>query len=535
MHQNINKIKLGLLVAGMFLCLLQIWLPAYFVTGDGACHLYNAQILHDLWGHKNMDYYTRFYQLLSAPNPNWFTSVCLTCLLFLAKGVIAEKVFITLYLFVYVTGCYRLLNRLSGNNSYWPAVAIILVFNHLLTKGFYNFSFSIAFLLWFIEVWLAYMSRRQIKHLILFILLSVITFFAHGMAFAIACMACYALTVSHVLADNNSGKIKTLIHALRTLTLCLIPCLALLAKFAFSTGKGISIPLAHNGGALGNLIHFTTLINYSNTEAAYSLITAIVLVALFIAGVVCRSWTGRKLHQYDGLLLTWAVVLFVYVFFPDNIFGQGAMLINLRMQLYVFVFMCLCIAYLPINRSMLNAGVAVLLLCFAGNCIARIPTAVTAGRAEADVMGAEQYIKPYSTVLTMTFAYQGKDKNNKDISDRQWIFCHPANYVGAAKPLIMLDNYEANMGYFPLIWQYNVNPYVHLGHAIEGMAEDANISDYSNKTGVKIDFIVMFCFDSSALQNQKFAAVYKEVQTLYHVVYTSPAKRTILYELNQYK
>ena len=41
-----------LLLAGYAICLLQIWLPGYYLTGDGPCHLYNAQILHDLWAGK---------------------------------------------------------------------------------------------------------------------------------------------------------------------------------------------------------------------------------------------------------------------------------------------------------------------------------------------------------------------------------------------------------------------------------------------------------------------------------------------------
>ncbi len=38
-----------LLIVGLALCMLQLWLPAYYLTGDGPCHVYNAQVVHDIW------------------------------------------------------------------------------------------------------------------------------------------------------------------------------------------------------------------------------------------------------------------------------------------------------------------------------------------------------------------------------------------------------------------------------------------------------------------------------------------------------
>ena len=43
------------------------------------------------------------------------------------------------------------------------------------------------------------------------------------------------------------------------------------------------------------------------------------------------------------------------------------------------------------------------------------------------------------------------------------LFSHAAGYLGVEKRLVLLDNYEANTGYFPLRWRPEVNPYVHLG------------------------------------------------------------------------
>jgi hypothetical protein len=100
--------------------------------------------------------------------------------------------------------------------------------------------------------------------------------------------------------------------------------------------------------------------------------------------------------------------------------------------------------------------------------------------------------------------------------------------------LVILDNYEANMGYFPLRWTGNTNPYIHLGkdEGIEGDPPSADIEAYRKTTGVTIDYITFWCFDSSALQNEHFNALYAQIKSGYHLVYTSPTRRTILFEKN---
>ena len=122
-----KKTKILLLLAGVAICLLQIWLPPYFLTADGPCHVSNARIIHDLLGNNNVDFYTRFYSVVHYPNPNWLSHIVIALLLFGVKGVIAEKIFLSGYVLLSVFGFYSLLKRLCGNDSWWPFVAFIFV------------------------------------------------------------------------------------------------------------------------------------------------------------------------------------------------------------------------------------------------------------------------------------------------------------------------------------------------------------------------------------------------------------------------
>ena len=136
MQKTINV----LLFTGFALCLLQVWLPAYYLTGDGPSHLYNAQILHDAWCNENTGFYGRYYHIVYRPDPNWLSSMLLAMLLFAVKGAIAEKIFLTLYVALFVRGFYLLLAKIIGRNSYWLLAIFLFVFPHELAKGFYNSS-----------------------------------------------------------------------------------------------------------------------------------------------------------------------------------------------------------------------------------------------------------------------------------------------------------------------------------------------------------------------------------------------------------
>jgi hypothetical protein len=107
--------------------------------------------------------------------------------------------------------------------------------------------------------------------------------------------------------------------------------------------------------------------------------------------------------------------------------------------------------------------------------------------------------------------------------------------MGTEKPMIILDNYEANMGYFPLNWKEGVNPYHHLstGNGIEGQPPGADIAGYTKNTGVQIDYILMWCYDAKVADDDGYYKLQAQIDAGYHRVYASPSGRTMLWEKNK--
>jgi len=530
-----QKTQNYILLFGIALCLLQVWLPVYFVTGDGPCHVYNARVLHDLWSGKNTAFYTHFYNAVYKPNPNWLSTAVMAALMCIVNGVIAEKIFLSLYVLLFAGGFYLLLRKLSGNASWWPLVVFIFVFTHPLFKGFYNFSFSIAFYFWVVWSWLRFLEKNSVADACLFFLFAGLAFFTHLLAFVFAAVTCGALVASYALAIAKDAPIRRLTFFFRQaifLGLLLAPFILLMRWFTEKEG-GMRIQLYHHFRRLIELIEFRYIVNITHGEDFLAAITGVLLVTLFCLSLA-KYRKGIKIHKYDGFLFSLAFVTFVYLFFPEDFLGR-LILITLRVQLFVFIVMACCISYMLPSQKLKNISGIILFLVFIGLSIARIPCQARVSGGVADYVSSAPFIKPYSVVLPLDFSPNGKDAKGNMLADRNWLFCHASQYLGTFKPLIVLDNYEANMGYFPISWNADVNPYNHLSkeEGIEGQPPFATIAEYKKNTGVTIDYILMWCYDTSFLQNEHFKTFYAEINRQYHIIYTSPTGNTILYALNQ--
>jgi hypothetical protein len=523
------------MLLGIACCLIQVWAPACFLTGDGPCHVENAQILHDFWVNHNTALYARFYEVVYQPNPNWFSTFVMALFLFIVNGIIAEKLFLTCYIALYVSGFYRLLKRVSGNKSYWLLVIFSFVFTHALTKGFYNFSFGIAFYFWVVWSWLRYLEKKRLVNVLLFFLFTFLIFFAHLLAFVFAILTCVALILSYSTAAdserNKQDRKKFFIKNLLTLTLFISPFLAITAWFTTKEG-GMHLYFKPHFYRLVELAQFKHIVNFSHNELAWTTITGCALLLLFM--VCFTKLKGLlKVNKYDGFLWTFLFVGFIYLCFPDSILGRQ-MDMSLRTQLFVHILVAIVIAYRMRHEKLMMAGALVLFVCFIALSGLRFINQLSASGAEGELLAAGSVIKPNSVVLPLNFSPGGINKQGKVIADWNASFRHATQYLGTGKPLIILDNYEANAGYFPIQWKSSVNPYLFLaaGNGIEGIPPFARIALYKQQTGISIDYIIISGYNSSFLTDPDFKALYTEINAMYHIACAVPGGRVIVYEKN---
>ena len=72
----------------------------------------------------------------------------------------------------------------------------------------------------------------------------------------------------------------------------------------------------------------------------------------------------------------------------------------------------------------------------------RIPAHRKASALVEDYVSCVPHIADSSVVLVLNYDFNGRDFNGKEISDRNWLFIHGADYIGAYRAAIMSDNYK---------------------------------------------------------------------------------------------
>ena len=312
-----------LLFAGVFLCLLQIWLPTFFVSGDGPCHIANARVMHNWWTGTSVQFYQRFYYFNLHPHPNWLSHIILAGLMFAVNGLVAEKLLLTMYVLLMVTGIYRLLRLVAGRSTYWPLVLFLFVFHNLVAQGFYNFSYSIGFFCLLVAEWIRYLDDKKRKRLLYFFGLLLLTYFSHPVAFIMGGVTCGALAVSYAVAEKGSGASRMLMRILVVLGLCNVPLLLLFAGFANRQRTGSGPHLHFMPERLAELVRFEYLVNYDHREVLVAAISGVVFCAIFLLGLLQRIRAGKVVHRFDGFLIAFLFTFSLFPVVPNLMLGGG--------------------------------------------------------------------------------------------------------------------------------------------------------------------------------------------------------------------
>ena len=527
------KLLYALMIAGIAMCLVQIWWPAYYLTGDGPCHLYNAKVLHDIWGGHDASFYQRFYDVIYAPNPNWLSSIIMGWFMYFANAVVAEKLFLTIYALVLASGFYKVIKQVSGSSSYIITIVFLFVFHHTLAKGFYNFSLGTALYFWMVWSWLRFIAQRNTINTLLFFVFTGLTFFSQLLPFAFGAITCFSLLISHIATSTPSKRPRAFefIRATAEFGVLMAPYIALMLWFTDKQG-GAAIELKHHFYRMVELVQYKYGIVASAREELFAAISGFTIVTMFIVALVMRVRQKEWVNKYDGFIYSFAILLIIYLFFPED-FMHRAILITMRTQLFLLAIAGTVVAY-TLPQKIKNAGGLVMMCCFIALSFIRFGVMNDAADAVKDYNSVAPYIKPYSVVLPLDLAPEGVNPRANTIANRNYPFTHALHYTGCSKPLILLDNYEANTGYFPLLWQYKMNPYAHLstGNGIEGLPPSADIDHYVATSGTPINYIVVWGYVSKFAGDPGFDGLQQCIGQHYHRIYTSASGRTTLFELN---
>ena len=492
-QEKFNRLEKYLFYVVIVINLIPVLANQFFPTMDGPAHLYNSNIINSLLLENNDLHH--FFVFNQEPVPNWTGHFILAVLNSFLPSFIAEKILILFYLIALPLSFRALIKTINPKNVIFSYLIFPFLYSFLFLLGFYNFSLGLVLLFVSLNYWLKNEgSLTSAKKILLLFLLTTITYFTHVFVFALLMFFLgLHIFVNGMVAifSRNSESIKDILKsALKKIgLLCLssfIPISLFLYYFLSRGASGDSVflefsELIERLANIQSIIGYNALLESVYTQKIFYVLVAITIISLF--SMVKRkvypqnnpSDTPSSIKSPSGYwLLTVISVLLLYFSLPDSDGSAGY--VSDRLGLLFFIFLIVWLSTQEFSKWIAIPGILIVLYCNIQLTLYYSSAIRNLNETAGECYEVSKHITKNSVVLPLNY------------SDN-WLAPHFSNYLGADKPMIVLENYECNTGYFPIKWNQSMLPNLLFGTtASEHHSCLRWISNPNNKTKV-IDYV----------------------------------------------
>jgi hypothetical protein len=506
----------------MILLLVPVWSFKYFPTTDGPNHVYNALCLRD-YSQPDREAIRTFFARNRRLVPNEVGPALLTDFCRIFPPLIAEKLFLSLYLVGFMLSVRWMLSSIdSDGKAGGRALAVAgapFAGNFYLHEGLYSFCFSLVLYFIVIGYWVRQERRPAVYKTILLAGLLMLLFLAHLVSLVLgAIFIALMLIVRLVRARREgSGAVNAVWRSVVRNTLAMLP--AFLAALHFiltehSTRFAVLARLhAHPWSyRLRNLVSWMK--SFQPIELGPAMLQAALFGGITIWLLHRRKRNGRPNDVY---LLLAGVYLLVFLLSPSALAG-GSMII-IRLACFPFFALLMWFASEPLEdrqrrgRDVLVSGVSAIVL---------VALLVIHLRSDARIIpylqefaNAEALVPRGATLLPIAYA-DGADVDQH--GRRLSIGCSPlveaAGYFAGQRGIVSLDNYEASVDYFPLIYRPGFDPYVRI------VDRGYDFEDYCSPSGQRVEYVLLWT--GGVRRDDPVARyIHRQLDAHYELIFTS--------------
>ncbi len=425
---------------------------------DGGAHLYNSQLIQTLIFDSSSIVH-EFYKLNPEIVPNWTGHFILSFFNYFFPAFIAEKVLLVVYLIAFPLVFRAFIKTLSPQNVWLSYFGFLFTYHFLFLLGFYNYSIALVLMLVGLNYWIKNCAQNitVTKFLTLFLILCV-TYLSHIFVFA---FLLFVMGVYLLIKTYSLRKIVS-IHPLKfffqkSLTLfgaAVVPLIFFFFYFYKRPSTGMSF--YETPQTLWKwILDIRPWIVYDyNREAMLNRIVGGALVLMFVSLLVRRivKFTKYKeaiLKTNDFLFLVAIIAMLLFFVLPDSDGAAGFVSVRFCYLFFLFFFFALSTTVYPkwIKIMILTILIPIIFVHnFGFN-----KTIKTQYKIIQSIVKVSQFIPANSVVLPINFS-------------KNWLAGNYNNYLGIDKPMVILHNYEASTGYFPVHWNREKMPNTLLGN-----------------------------------------------------------------------
>ena len=476
-----------------------------FLTQDGPSHLYNSKILLDYFKNENIQNFNQYFELNINIFPNYLQSIILCLLLLFFNPLFAEKILIALLVISMPMAFRYVMHKHNPSGIFLCYPIFIFANSYFLFYGFYNFQLSITIFLLFIGKVIDYRENLDSKNFIILFFIITILFFTHPVGYIIA-VVILCLEIFLIIFKKDSVPIKK--RKITTYLLIMIPTFLMFFKF-FTTENNSGnelIDITISKSTFLRLIDMKHLIVFSKGEEIIYFLLFIIII-LNLINIIFGPGNKRREGFTKIIFLILLFNLGVYFFINDSLAGGGYL--NNRITIYIYITTLIYIGLRGSKFNYKSLTIAVSTSMIIYSIIIRYPIQKNISDITEDYLQTIDFIHENSILLPLSLNNYGLWKSNL-LSPRLAIFKHISGYLGATKPIISMNNYEADTGHFPIIWKNDVNPYKYLSTnnraGIESNYPSVNIEQYNKRINQIIDYVLIWGDKEKIYNNKNLSA-----------------------------
>ncbi|HRH70415.1 MAG TPA: hypothetical protein PLB89_12985 [Flavobacteriales bacterium] len=410
-----------------------MWTPS-FPTLDGWTHLHTSRLLFD--GHDDGVYCSN-----PAMVPNRVGHLVLGALQLVLPALVAERVLLAIIILGIGLGALAL-SRAFGAKGGGGLVLLVLPFtvNFLLVLGFHNFllGFGMALLL---AAWWVALERIDWWRTLVLLFCTLLLFYTHTMALVLFLLVAGTHECTVLIGLRQRIELRLPGARIKAMLLFILPVLPAIVLFLlFNATQRAEWGMVDRSANLRQLMDLQSLVLYGKeSEEKFTYAVKLLLIAGFGIAIVgrARSDAPWKPRHCDVPLSIGVLLLVLYFVLPDS--SGYASYITLRLQLMALVLLITWMAAQPNSMAITSGPVVMILLLHSSRSTHISETMAPLAERRDQLLQAADQLPNGAIVLPIS-------------TEDNWLLGHASSLLAVEREVTLLDNYECNTGYFPLVW-----------------------------------------------------------------------------------
>ena len=491
----------------------------FYPSMDGPAHLYNSNLIKHLL--LKDDFIREFYQINTIPIPNWTSHFILSFSHLFFPGWLAEKFLLIFYVCGLAISFRLLIKSLKPGNLALSVFIFPFIYSYLFHLGFYNYSLSFIFFFLTLSFWLNNYKTNQLSMYLITGTLLLATYFSNILTFGFlgVTLGCVVIYIE-LKSDSRDIKqmILRLVKQLGLLAVSALPSLILMFVFF----QGITFPHSTQKNDINELIQWIydvrpLIIYLYQEEAVYTQLIFYVLLSVFFISLILSNKVEIKDKPLNlNQVILWfpvCLTLVLYFVLPND---SNAGMMSDRLGLLFFIYLIIIASSRNLPVKIMSIFYVIIIFLNFSLLIKYNTTLSNLDKDAVMISESAKYIEKNKVVLPI------------NLSDN-WLETHFSNYLGVDKTVVILDNYEAEVGWFPIIWNSN-SPSILLGerNSLNGQTIHENKNSNIKR---QVDYIFLYG-NISKREDNTWKELNEIIASEFKLEYESENKYIQLYKKN---